>query len=84
MCSGLSAFLIRLIIGFKVDAWILAHLLRGDLVAECYVPPRELREIHALVRHRAGLVRMRSTVKNRVLALFDEHGPPVRVLGHVR
>jgi hypothetical protein len=53
-------------------------------VAECYVPPRELREIHAPVRHRAGLVRMRSTVKNRVLALFDEHGPPVRVLGHVR
>jgi len=24
----------------KVDARILAHLLRGDLVAECYVPPR--------------------------------------------
>jgi len=58
----------------KVDARILAHLLRGDLVAECYVPPRELREIRALVRHRAGLVRMRSTVKNRVHALLDEHG----------
>jgi hypothetical protein len=31
----------------KVDARILAHLLRGDLVAECYVPSRELREIRA-------------------------------------
>lgn len=58
----------------KVDARILAHLLRGDLVAECYVPPRELREIRALVRHRAGLVRMRSTVKNRVHAIVDQHG----------
>jgi len=58
----------------KVDARILAHLLRSDLVAECYVPPRELREIRTLVRHRAGLVRMRSTVKNRVHALLDERG----------
>ena len=33
----------------KVDARILAHLLRGDLVAESYVPPRELREVRALI-----------------------------------
>jgi len=58
----------------KVDARILAHLLRGDLVAECYVPPRDLREIRALVRHRASLVRARTTVKNRVHALLDGHG----------
>jgi transposase len=57
----------------KVDARILAHLLRS-VVAQCYVPPRELREIRALVRHRAALVRMRSTVKNRVHALLDERG----------
>jgi transposase len=58
----------------KVDARILAHLLRGDLVAECYVPPRDLREIRALVRHRASLVRARTTVKNRVHAFLDVHG----------
>jgi transposase len=58
----------------KVDARILAHLLRGDLVAECYVPPRGLREIRALVRHRASLVRARTTVKNRVHAIVDQHG----------
>ena len=58
----------------KVDARILARLLRSDLVAECYVPPRELREIRAPVRHQAGLVRIRSTVKNRVHALLDEQG----------
>jgi len=58
----------------KVDARILAHLLRSDLVAECYVPPKELREIRALVRHRVSLVRARAAVKNRVHALLDEHG----------
>jgi len=58
----------------KVDARILAHLLRGNLVAECYVPPKSIREIRTLVRHRAALVRMRSTVKNRVHALLDERG----------
>jgi transposase len=58
----------------KVDARILAHLLRGDLVAECYVPPRDLREIRALVRHRASLVRARTTVKNRVHAIVDQRG----------
>ena len=58
----------------KVDARILAHLLRGDLVAECYVPPSELREMRALVRHRAGLVRARTTVKNRVHAIVDGYG----------
>ena len=44
----------------KVDARILAHLLRGDLVAECYVPPKDIREIRALVRHRASLVKIRT------------------------
>lgn len=58
----------------KVDARILAHLLRSDLVAECYVPPRELRETRALVRHRANLVRSRSALKNRAHALLDGHG----------
>jgi len=58
----------------KVDARILAHLVRSSLVAECYVPPRNLRELRALVRHRASLVRARTTVKNRVHALLDGHG----------
>jgi transposase len=58
----------------KVDARILTHLLRSSLVAECYVPPRSLRELRALVRHRASLVRVRTTVKNRVHALIDGRG----------
>lgn len=47
----------------KVDARILAHLLRANLVAESYVPPENVREIRVLVRHRLSLV-ARATPKN--------------------
>jgi len=58
----------------KIDARVLAHLLRGDLVAESYVPSKDLRDIRALVRHRASLVRMRSMMKNRVHSILDKYG----------
>jgi transposase len=58
----------------KVDARILAHLLRSNLVAESYVPPKHLREIRTLIRHRVGIVKIRTMVKNQVHALVDTHG----------
>jgi len=58
----------------KVDARVLAFLLRGGLVAECYVPPKEVRELRALVRHRMQLVRSATIVKNRVHSLLDRYG----------
>ena len=58
----------------KVDAKILAHLLRADLVAESYVPPQQIREIRALIRHRLSLTKMRTMVKNKVHALMDKYG----------
>jgi transposase len=58
----------------KVDARILAHLLRSNLVAESYVPPKHLREIRALIRHRVAIVKIRTMVKNEVHALVDKHG----------
>ncbi|MEM3547248.1 MAG: transposase [Candidatus Bathyarchaeia archaeon] len=57
----------------KVDAKVLAYLLRGGLVAECYVPPKEIRELRALVRHRVQLVRAVGVVKNRVHSLLDRY-----------
>ncbi|HYV52293.1 MAG TPA: hypothetical protein VE971_03275, partial [Candidatus Eisenbacteria bacterium] len=33
-----------------LDARTLAHLLRSDLVAECYIAPREIREDRSLLR----------------------------------
>jgi transposase len=58
----------------KVDARILAHLLRSNLVAESYVPSKPLREIRTLVRHRVAIVKIRTMVKNEVHALIDQHG----------
>lgn len=58
----------------KVDARILAHLLRTDLVAESYVPPGNVRELRVLVRHRLSLVKMRTMVKNKVHAITDRYG----------
>jgi transposase len=58
----------------KLDVRILAHLLRADLIAESYVPPENVREIRALVRHRLSLVQMRTMVKNKVHAITDKYG----------
>ena len=41
----------------KLDARILADLLRADLVYEAYVPTKEFREKRSLVRHRISLVK---------------------------
>jgi len=57
----------------RIDAKTLAYLLRGDLVAESYVPTRKNRERRALIRHRASLIRMRVEIKNRIHALLDKH-----------
>jgi len=57
----------------RIDAKTLAQLLRGDLVAESYVPSRKNRERRALIRHRASLMRMRVDIKNRIHAVLDKH-----------
>jgi len=57
----------------RIDAKTLAYLLRGDLVAESYVPTRKNRERRALIRHRANLIQMRVDIKNRIHALLDKH-----------
>ena len=57
----------------KLSARILAHLLRADLVAECYVAPRDVRQVRALLRQRASLVKMRTMVKNRVHSQLDRY-----------
>ena len=58
----------------KLDARILARLLRADIIAESYVPSEDVREMRALVRHRLSLVQMRTMVKNKVHAITDKYG----------
>jgi transposase len=58
----------------KVDARTLAQLLRVDLLGEAWIAPRPVRELRLLLRHRAALVKMRTTVKTRVRAVLADRG----------
>lgn len=59
-----------------VDAAMLADLLRCDLVPECYVLPRELRELRLQLRVRNFVVRQAVGLKNRLAGLLMESGEP--------
>jgi transposase len=58
----------------KLDAKILATLLRGDMIPEVYIPDDTIRELRELLQHRQGLVKMRTEAKNRVHALLIKRG----------
>jgi transposase len=58
----------------KVDAFVLAQLLRTDFLPESYLAPKEQREARDLLRYRISLVHLRSGVKNRVHALLTRLG----------
>jgi transposase len=58
----------------KVDAAILAQLLRADLLPEAWIAPRPVRQLRALLRHRAGLVRLRTRQQNRIHAVVADFG----------
>ena len=57
----------------KIDARILAHLLRCDLVPEAWAPPARTRELRDLVRLRWRFVAQRTTAKNRISNLLARH-----------
>ena len=57
----------------RLDARTLAHLLRSDLVAECYIADRETREDRSLLRLRTNLVQDRTRTINRVHSLLDKY-----------
>jgi len=57
----------------KVDAKILARLLRADMLFTCYVPGEEIRNRREFLRHRLDLVKMRTQVKNRIHSLLDKY-----------
>src|SRR6266699_3655599 len=58
----------------KVDAAILAQLLRADLLPEAWIAPAEVRQLRALLRHRAGLVRLGTRQRNRIHAVVADFG----------
>ena len=58
----------------KVDAHILAQLLRADLLPEAWIAPPAVRQLRAMLRHRIQLVRLRTLLRNRIHAVLADHG----------
>src|SRR6266436_4635391 len=57
----------------KVDAAILAQLLRADLLPEAWIAPPPVRQLRAVLRHRASLVRLGTQLRNRIHAVAADH-----------
>src|SRR6478672_9079824 len=58
----------------KVDATILAQLLRADLLPEAWIAPAKVRQLRAVLRHRISLVRLGTQLRNRIHAVAADHG----------
>src|SRR5438034_5576643 len=58
----------------KVDAATLAQLLRADLLPEAWIAPPDVRQLRALLRHRANLVRLGTQQRNRIHAVVADVG----------
>jgi transposase len=57
----------------KIDAAVLADLLRSNLLPEAYFASKEIRSWKELVRFRASLINLRTQVKNKVHAILHKH-----------
>ncbi len=58
----------------KVDSKILAELLRGGYIAECYVPDHDTIDSKRLVRHRQGHIKNRTRYKNLIHGILLQSG----------
>jgi len=58
----------------KAGAAILAQLLRAGLLPEAWIAPPAVRQLRAMLRHRAQLVRLRTLLRNRIHAVLAGHG----------
>jgi len=62
----------------KIDATVLADLLRADLVPQAYIAKRPVRDMRNLLRERIYFVRLRTMTKNRITTIFDRYPEEVR------
>jgi transposase len=58
----------------KIDSGILAHLLRANLLPTSYIPPREIRDVREVLRYRASLISLRTSIKNKIWAIISKNG----------
>jgi transposase len=76
---GVKAFSYRRVKNDERDAADLADLLRMGRWPEAWIAPPATRELRELVRHRAKLVALRTSLKCQVRAVLAAAGVPVRV-----
>lgn len=55
------------------DSMTLAQLLRANLIPQIYVPPKTIRELRNVLRHRMLLVKLRTMIKNRIHQVLDRN-----------
>jgi transposase len=67
----------------SIDASTLADLLRANLVAESYIPPKEIRRLREIVRERKTFVKQSTQSKNKIHAMLIRRGIklPTKILG---
>ena len=58
----------------KVDAKILAHLLRTDFLPTSYIPSKDIRDLRNLIRQRIVLGKYRAKFKNKIYAELLRRG----------
>ncbi len=58
----------------RIDAKILADLLRVGYLPEVYIPEDEIRQWRFLVQHRRQLVKDNTRLKNRILGIINREG----------
>ncbi len=58
----------------KIDAAILAQLLRADLLPEAWIGPPAVRHLRALLRPRVQPVRLRTLLRNWIHVVLGGHG----------
>lgn len=54
----------------RLDANVLADLLRADLIPQSYIPSEEVRALREMTRHHIALTQMRTRIKNRLHGLL--------------
>jgi len=64
----------------KLDAALLAKLLKADLIPTAYIPPETVQQLRDLTRARARLVQQQTRAKNEVHALLAQRNlhPPFK------
>ena len=63
----------------KVDAAVLAQLLRCDFLPQVWIPDKATRLLREMCAHRAGLVADQTRIKNRIQSLLAQRLIPVSV-----